>query len=164
MLYSLRVIKIGLVATIALFFSLVAFDNTIDHESNLLFVQHVMSMDTTLHDPTLMQRAITSLQAQTLVYYIIIIWQILTAIICWFGTLALIASIRDNNTLFHESKALAFLGLFSGVMLYLLGFIILGGEWFSMWQSPTWNGQSKSGLFISMIMFVMIFLNTRDGD
>ncbi len=164
MLYSLRVIKICLVATIALFFSVVAFDNVIDHQSNLLFVQHVLSMDTTFHDPSLMQRAITSEQTQSFVYYLIIMWQIMTAIICWFGVITLIASMRDNNTLFHESKSLAFLGLFSGVMLYLLGFIILGGEWFSMWQSPTWNGQSKSGLFISMIMFVMIFLNTRDGD
>lgn len=164
MLYSLRIIKICLVATVALLFTIVAFDNVIEHESNLQFIQHLLSMDTTLHQPSLMTRAVTNPQSQRFIYYLLIIWQIMAAIICWFGTFALIASIRDNNTLFHESKSLAFLGLFTGVMLYLLGFIVLGGEWFSMWQSPTWNGQHKAGLYISIIMFVMIFLNTRDGE
>ena len=53
----------------------------------------------------------------------------------------------------------AFIGLFFGFILYMVGFIIIGSEWFCMWQSSTWNAQSTAGLFVSLIMFVMIFLS-----
>jgi predicted small integral membrane protein len=164
MLYTVRLIKIGFVATIALFFSVVAFDNFIDHETNLTFVQHVLSMDTTFHNPTLMRRAVTNINVQNFFYFLIIAWEMLTGVMCWIGALVMTKNIAESSTTFHESKSIAFIGLFFGVMLFMLGFIILGGEWFSMWQSPYWNGQNKAGLFISMIMFVLIFLNTRDGD
>lgn len=57
---------------------------------------------------------------------------------------------------------MAYIGLFSGFSLYMFGFIIIAGEWFCMWQSKEWNAQLTSGLFISLIMFVMIFLASAD--
>lgn len=161
---SLRLIKICMLASIALFFTLVAFDNIIDFNSNWLFVQHVLSMDTTFHEPVLMQRAITNPIIQRYAYYAIIAWEILTALFCWIGCIALFAKIKERNNHFNEAKKIAYIGLFFGFALYMLGFIIIGGEWFSMWQSSTWNGQGKAGLFISLIMFVMIFLASGDTE
>lgn len=40
----------------------------------------------------------------------------------------------------------------------MVGFIIIGGEWFAMWQSSKANGQTAAGLFVSLILFVMIVL------
>ena len=48
-----------MVFTIALFFSIVALNNILDFNSDFLFVQHVLSMDTTFHAESLMGRAIT---------------------------------------------------------------------------------------------------------
>ncbi len=160
---SLRYIKIGMVASIALFFSMVAFDNIIDFKSNWLFVQHVLSMDTTFHDSALMSRAITNPIIQKCAYCFIIAWEILTAIVCWMGCVALLANIKEKDAHFNKSKNIAYIGLFCGFLLYMVGFIIIGGEWFSMWQSLSWNGQMKAGLFINLIMFVMIFLKSGES-
>ena len=154
----LRYIRLSMVGTMALFFSLVAFDNLIDFTSNLPAVQHVLSMDTTFHAKILMRRAIISPSIQLGAYYVIIAWELLTAIICWIGCFRLLFNINTNDTEFNKSKTVAFIGLFLGFILYMVGFIIIGNEWFCMWQSPHWNAQTTAGLYVSMIMFVMIFL------
>lgn len=155
---SLRYIQIAMVASIALFFSLVAFNNLTAFQANWQFVQHVLSMDTTFQDGVLMKRAITNPLIQKAAYFLIILWQAITALICWLGCLILFRNIKEHPTQFHEAKKWAFIGLFFGFLLYMVGFIILGGEWFSMWQSKVWNGQAAAGLFLSLILFVMVFL------
>lgn len=155
---SLRYIKIGMVAAVALFFSLVALNNLIENTSNLPAVRHVLSMDTTFHAPVLMQRAITNPSIQLGAYYLIIAWELLTAIVCWIGCFQLLFNIKASDIKFNNSKNLAMIGLFFGFILYMVGFITIGSEWFCMWQSPAWNAQATAGLFVSMIMFVMIFL------
>lgn len=155
---SLRLIKISMVGSIALLFSIIAIDNIIDFDSNWQFIQHVMAMDTTFHDPVLMMRSITNTSIQKIAYFSIIVWELLTGVFCWIGCIMLLVKIKENATAFNEAKKLAFIGLFFGFILYMVGFIIIGGEWFSMWQSKTWNGQMTAGLFINLIMFVMIFL------
>ena len=155
---SLRYIKLGLVGSIALFFSLVTFNNLVEFTSNLPAVQHVLSMDTTFHAPILMRRAITNPSIQLSTYYFITAWELLTALVCWIGCFRLLFNINESDAQFNRSKNLAFIGLFLGFLLYMVGFIVIGSEWFSMWQSPTWNAQPTAGLFVSLILFVMIFL------
>ncbi len=41
-------------------------------------------------------------------------------------------------------------------------FTTVGGEWFAMWQSETWNGQSKAFEFIGFIGLVLIVLLIRE--
>jgi len=154
----LRYIKLGMVGAIALFFSLAGFDNLIDCTSNLPAVQHVLSMDTTFHVPILMRRAITNPAIQRGVYYSIIAWELLTAGMCWIGCARLLFNIHAPDIQFNKAKNVAFIGLFLGFLLYMVGFITIGGEWFCMWQSPSWNAQTTAGLFVSLITFVMIFL------
>lgn len=159
---SLRFIKICMVASIALCFSLIAFNNLMDLKTNFLFVQHVMSMDTTFHVPHLMSRAMTDPVIQKYVYYFIIGWQIWVALLCWLGALKLLSNIKEAPEFFKRSRKTAFWGLFFGFLLYMVGFIIIGGEWFCMWQSHVWNGQMTAGLFVTLIMFVMLFLQSPD--
>jgi predicted small integral membrane protein len=161
---TLRLIKIAMIAAIALFFTIVAFDNIISFATNWAYVQHVMSMDTTFHEPAFAGRAITNPVIQRYAYCLIIAWETLTAITCWIGCIVLSLKIKTTNTQFNNAKPIAFTGLFFGFLLYMVGFIIIGGEWFNMWQSATWNGQPTAGLFISLIMFVMIFVKDETHD
>jgi predicted small integral membrane protein len=163
-MYTLRFIKISMVASIALFFTVVAANNLLDYNTNWHFVQHVMSMDTTLKEPNLMSRAVTNPAVQRAAYFGIIVWQILTAILCWLGSFILLINFSEPRDVFNEAKKTAFIGLFLGFMLYMVGFLIVGGEWFSMWQSTRWNGQVPASAFLSMIMFVMIFLHLGNRD
>jgi predicted small integral membrane protein len=42
-------------------------------------------------------------------------------------------------------------------MLWFLGFVVVGGEWFCMWQSPDWNGQESAFRFVACIVLVLIY-------
>lgn len=33
-----------------------------------------------------------------------------------------------------------------GRLLKPVGFLVIAGEWFAMWQSQTWNGQRAAGI------------------
>lgn len=152
----IRYCKTALVATVALFFTLIAFGNVTDYGSNWQFVSHVLSMDTIFPDSSLRWRAITDPTLQTAAYWLIIGWQILTAAVLWIGTLRLWNAARRSD--FGPAKTPAVVGLSLGFLLYALGFLVVGGEWFAMWQSETWNGQQTAFGFIAMIGAVLIIL------
>lgn len=156
----LRKIKILMIVVVALFFTLVAFGNITDFQGNWSFVTHVLSMDTTFKDPALMWRSLNNNALQHIAYYAIIVWECLTALTLWYGAYTLHKHRKDIN--FNKSKDMAVLGLFMGFVLYMLGFITVGGEWFAMWQSSTWNGEAKAGLFLNFIMMTLIFVALKD--
>jgi len=54
-------------------------------------------------------------------------------------------------------------GLSLGFLLYAVGFVAVGGEWFAMWQSQIWNGQQKAFEFIGMIGVVLVVLLLSDA-
>jgi predicted small integral membrane protein len=149
--------KAALVAVVAAFFTIIAFDNIVDYNSNWLFVQHVLSMDTTFPDNSLKWRAITSPTLQKLGYWSIIAWEALTAVALWIGA-ARLSRAAGSGAAFAQAKAAATVGLTMGFLLYGIGFVIVGGEWFAMWQSQIWNGQQKAFEFIGMIGVVLIVL------
>jgi predicted small integral membrane protein len=51
-----------------------------------------------------------------------------------------------------------------GFLLYAFGFVVIGGEWFAMWQSKEWNGQAPAHLFLTVTGIVLLFLNQRDEE
>ena len=40
-----------------------------------------------------------------------------------------------------RARGIAIAALTSSLMLWLVAFMDVGGEWFLMWQSTTWNGE-----------------------
>lgn len=154
---AIRLTRTAFVAAIAAFFTLVAFGNVTDYDSNWLFVQHVLSMDTIFADSTLRWRAITSPGLQTAAYWLIIAWEAATALVLWVGVARLLAA-RGSATAFARARPTAVVGLGAGFLLYAVGFIVVGGEWFAMWQSESWNGQTSAFGFLAMIGIVLIVL------
>ena len=74
-----RVCKALMVGAVALYMAVVTYNNIADYGSNLAFVQHVLSMDTTFPGNRLMGRAITSPAVHHAFYASIIAWEGLTA-------------------------------------------------------------------------------------
>lgn len=159
----IRLCKTALVATVALFFLLVAFGNLTDYQSNWAFVQHVLAMDTIFPDSTLTWRAITAGWAQELAYWLIIAWEIATGLILAWASLRLLRA-RHEAARFNAARPLALAGLTLGLLLYGLGFIVIGGEWFAMWQSPTWNGQDSAARFLVLIGLVFLALLQEEKE
>jgi predicted small integral membrane protein len=159
---ALRWSRMALVATVALFFTLVAFGNLTDYGSNFEFVRHVLAMDTTFLSPTLMWRAMTSSAVLHAAYVAIIAWQVATAVLCWWGLARLWRARSGGAALFQAAKGTAILGLSAGFLLYGAGFIGIGGEWFAMWQSSTWNGQKSAHIFLTLIGLALLHLSGRE--
>jgi predicted small integral membrane protein len=155
---ALRLSRLSLVVGVALFFTLVAWGNIADYGSNFAFVQHVLSMDTTFQSPALMGRAITAPALHHAAYWLIIGWQILTAALCWGGAGRLWRARTASVGAYDAAKGVALLGLTAGFLLYAVGFVAVGGEWFAMWQSQTWNGQRSAHLFLTIIGAALLLL------
>ena len=161
---ALRAAKIILVAAIALFATLVAFGNLTDYGTNLAFVQHVLAMDTTFPGSTIRYRAITAPALQHAAYALIIAAEAATAVLCWIGAVVLWRRIRAPAADFHRAKTVAVIGLVLGFLLWQVGFMSIGGEWFGMWQSAQWNGVPSAFRFVVVIAAVLIFVALPEGE
>lgn len=159
----LRLIKIMLVASIALFFTLVAYGNIVDYSSNWAFVQHVLSMDTTFKSPMLMSRQILNPQIQTAAYWTIITAEIMAALFCWLGA-AILFWHRQDEKQFSAKKQIANIGLAIGLFLYLFCFLTVAGEWFAMWQSTQWNAEQTASYLSLIILLSLVFLNQESAE
>ena len=160
----IRASQILLIAGIGCLALVIAFNNVVDYQSNFLFVQHVMSMDTVFPDNAVKYRAITEPLLHTLAYTFIILWEFVIAILCLLGALQLLKHVKSDALIFNKAKSLSILGLSAGFALWFFGFMVVGGEWFCMWQSPTWNGQESAFRFAVCILLVLIYIVQNDEN
>lgn len=159
---TIRVVKTGLVAIPAAFFTLVALGNLIDYDSNWQFVRHVLMMDTIFPDSTLRWRAIDDVMLHTIAYWGIIAWEAATAVVLWIAVIRMGSAAAGRRATFAAAKPVAVAGLGMGFALYGFGFIVVGGEWFAMWQSETWNGQQNAFNMLTMIGLVLAIVLLPD--
>jgi predicted small integral membrane protein len=141
----------------ALFALLVAVDNVIDYGTNYAFVQHVLSMDT-VSGTHLIGRAITDPAIWRLAYAAIIAGEALTGLCFLAGAIALFTRLRASPAQFAEAKTLAVAGGAVDFLVWFFGFLVIGGEWFQMWQSPTWNGQEPAFRFVVILLVLILFI------
>jgi len=161
---NLRLTKTLLVASLALMATLVALNNITDYGSNFMFVQHVMSMDTTFEGNALMWRAITLPAAHHAAYVLIIAVETSVAVLCWLGTVAMWRARAGTTARFWAAKRWATLGILAGILLWFVGFSVVGAEWFLMWQSQTWNGQEAAFRLVVVLYATLIFLHLPGTD
>ncbi len=102
-----------------------------DYDSNLQYVKHVLTMDTTFPDNRGMWRRIELQSLHHVAYLTIILIEAAVALLLWIGVARLWRS-RGNALDFNHAKAAAVLGLGGAVALFFGGFLALGGEWFLM--------------------------------
>ena len=157
----LRTCKSILVAAVALWVSLVAFGNITDYGTNLAFVNHVLSMDTVFPDTTIRYRAITDPALHHGAYLLIIAAEVMAAILCWMGAVRMLRTVTVSAT-FTRAKDLAVIGLTACLLIWLVGFIAIGGEWFGMWMSTQWNGIESAFRFSALILGILIFVVIPD--
>jgi predicted small integral membrane protein len=161
---TVRLSKVILCLCLAAFAFLVTFGNITDYGSNFAFVQHVLSMDTTFPGNKLMYRAITSEPLWHAAYWVIILGEGVTCLLFFTGALHLWQARHQTGTGFNHAKRFAIIGSTMGFLVWFFGFMVVGGEWFAMWQSQTWNGQDAAFKFYVAILGVLIYVNQPDSD
>jgi len=160
----IRLAKVAVIAALASYALLVAYNNVVDYGSNYAFVQHVLSMDTTFPGNALMHRAITGETAWRSAYAAIVVTEGLTALLLVVGALALLARLRAPAAVFNRAKAWAVAGLVVGFGLWFFGFMVIAGEYFVMWQSKVWNGQDAAFRIATEMLGALIFIALPDGE
>jgi predicted small integral membrane protein len=159
-----RLSKIALIAAVGLFLAIVVLNNLTDYKSNYDFVFHVLSMDTTFPGNALMWRAIHSEPVYHAFYASLILWEAAAAVLMFVGAWKLWQARGAGGDAFNRAKNLAIGGLTLNLLLWLVAFITVGGEWFLMWQSSTWNGQAAAGRMFTIVGLVLVFVNAKDDD
>lgn len=159
-----RLSKILLVAGIGLFYTFVVFDNLTDFGSNYQFVRQVMMMDSTFPGNHGMWRAISSPGMHLAFYWMLIAWEFVSMVLAWWGAAALANASRRPAAEFQKGKRIAILALTVSLLMWLVAFLEIGGEWFLMWQSRTWNGQQEAFRMFVIIGVVLLLLLQPDTE
>ncbi|WP_434587620.1 DUF2165 domain-containing protein [Streptomyces sp. A5-4] len=158
----LAVAATALVATVALYMALVAFGNITDFGTNQEFVRHVLAMDTTFKDEDLMWRSIESTMVQDIAYIAVIVWETVTALVLIVAAGHWVGALRGGDP--GRARRLGTYGLLMVLLLFGAGFIAIGGEWFAMWQSETWNGLDAAArnFVVAGVALVVVLLPGDD--
>jgi predicted small integral membrane protein len=159
-----RYAKMVMSLALASFCLLVTFDNLTDYGTNYLFVQHVLSMDTTFPGNALMYRSITNPVLWQIAYALIIAAEGTTGILFLAGAIRLFQVRNAPGAVFDAAKTYVVAAGTAAFLIWFFGFMVVAGEWFAMWQSATWNGQEAAFRFYVAVLAVLIFLNQPDGD
>lgn len=160
----IRLAKIALTAASSFFLLLVAFNNVTDYDSNFQFVKNVLNMSTTFPGNKLMWRAIDSPAVHHAFYASIILWELAAGAVIALGVKQLWAARGGSAAAWQRAKAVASAGLVLSLLQWFVAFITVGGEWFLMWQSPTWNGQTAAFRMFAIFGLGLLYLNQTDDE
>ena len=159
-----RSAKLLLLAGIAFYYTLVVFNNLTDFNSNYEFIRHVLSMDSTFPGNHAMWRSMPWPAMHLVFYWSIIGWEFVTGVLAWWGLVRLARAFRGPAIDFNVGKRVALAALTLSLLMWLVAFLDVGGEWFLMWQSRTWNGQEEAFRMFVVVGFVMLLLLQPDTD
>lgn len=160
-----RLTKLILLASVAIFHTLVVFNNLTDFDSNYQFVRHVLMMDSTFPGNQGMWRALNSPVLHLASYWSIIAWEFGTTVLCWWGAWRLLSQMKSPAAQFNAAKGIPILALLFGMLLWFGAFLTVGGEWFLMWQSAKWNGQQAAfRMFTTIGVVLLVMLQPERND
>ncbi len=80
------------------------------------------------------------------------------------AAIVLLRQLRSGADRFNRAKRFVSVGATCGFLVWFFGFMLIGGEWFQMWQSPSLNGQEAAFRFYLTILAVLIFVSKKDED
>lgn len=151
--------KAAVAFSVGFFCLLVGYDNIIDFNTNYEFVNAVLSMDQMepffSGNKVILARAITNPEIHLIAYWLIIIGELTTGAVCMIGALLMFTSI--NKPRFVKGQVTYMVGATFAILLWYLGFAVVGGEYFSMWANKM-NGQNKAYTFATFILITAIYV------
>ncbi len=159
-----RVAKVIIVGTLALFALVVTFDKFGRLQREFRIRSPRPQYDTTSPGNVLLYRRVTSPALWTAAYGLIVCAEGLTAVTLAVGAIVMVRDLRSDGARFNRSKRIVVIGATLGFLVWFFGLMVIGGEWFQMWQSQSWNGQQAAFRFYMTILTILIFVTQRDDD
>ena len=97
-------------------------------------------------------------------YALIIATEASIGLLLALGAVVLLGRLWAPGAAFDRAKLWAAAGLTLGFCLWFFGFVVIGGEYFAMWQSKTWNGQDGAFRIATTMLAALVFVSLPDGD
>ena len=157
-----RFAKLLALLFVALVMLLAAFTNLQDYDANFAYVQHVLSMDTTFRHPAVMWRAVASPSLHRIAYLTIIVWELAGGLACVAGVWRFASVVRAAQADVDRAKRVGVVGLTIVFGLWAFAFLVVGSEWFLMWQSPTWNGRDVAMGYAILTLLILIWFSAAE--
>jgi len=111
-----------------------------------------------------MWRAIHSPLLHAAFYLSIITWETISSLLCWWGGFRMAQALRDKTAEFQQAKRISIAALTLSLLLWLVVFQAVGGEWFLMWQSKTWNGLGDAFRMFTVVGIVLLLAAQPDSE
>ena len=159
-----RTAKLLLLAGVAFFYSLVVFNNLTDFDSNYQLVRHVLMMDTTFpgnHGNVAGSHVVSRRPFVLHRHYCVGDRDGDSAVVGLPGT---ITRHRRPAMNFEAAKRIPVIALTLSLLMWLVAFISVGGEWFLMWQSHAWNGEETAFRDFTMVGIVLLIVMFPERD
>ncbi len=151
---TIRLLKICLAASVAIYISMVALSNIFEYSINFNYLSQIMRMEHVFEKVNI-ERAVFSPILHHAAFITIIIWEVISAVILWIGVIQSLKSIHDP-ILFSKSKEMITIGLLLLLILFSLVFVAIGGQYFASWQSQTFNSVRAVTPYLSFVGLVTI--------
>ena len=105
------------------------------------------------------------LPAIQLAFYLsIIAWEIANTILLWWGAVNLLRALKRPVAAFNAAKRVPVMALTLSMLMWLVAFLSVGGEWFLMWQSHTWDGRESAFRMFAVVGLVLLILLQPDTE
>jgi predicted small integral membrane protein len=72
--------------------------------------------------------------------------------------------LRLGSVAFNAATRAAIMALTLSLLMWLVAFLSVGGEWFLMWQSHTWNGQEEAFRMFAVVGLVLLIVLQPDTE
>ena len=138
--------------------------NVEDPGSNLLFVQHVLSMDTIMPVSALASHALPIPVLWPIVFWLIVLGEAATAVLFALATVELVRARKQKARDFHAAKRFASPARVAAFWSGSSRFLPSGANGFAMWQSQVWNGQQAAFRIVATILLVLLFVAEPDAE
>ena len=158
----MKLIKIVLVAGVALFLTLAVLGNVTMSDVAIGAVKTAVGMETTFKHPAVMWRAITNPVWVYVIFGCIVLSEAIAAAVCWTGAYRLWAA-RKDSAAFIRAAGTARVGLGVTAALYFLGWLVIASEWFEMWQSQQLNVLPDAFRIFGAVMLILLLVSERES-
>ena len=79
------------------------------------------------------------------------------------GTIRIAKFVKSDRDTFGRAKVLAVVGLVSSMLIWPGAFLTIGGEWFMMGQSSSWNSQNSAlRMFLLSGVVLLVLLSAEE--
>lgn len=158
----IRLLKAMLVVSCASLLVLGFTGNIFAYDVNFEYIKNIMSMNDVPKHPFLSWRAVYNPFYYHVFYISIIVIEGIASLLLLTGIYHIIKNLKSEPREFLQSIQWSQIGLLLSLVLYSLLFFMVGGEWFSSWQSSHWNAKSASMPFIMLLGITFLIISQKE--